>query len=118
MSRAAAIARAHAYFDRGEFFADLRRRVAIPSTSQEPDRAAELRRYLDDEMGPTLVALGFSSRVLDNAKGPPILIAERIEDGRLVTIGVAVEHEHGISERVGYINQVVVGVIGDAMHRA
>jgi acetylornithine deacetylase/succinyl-diaminopimelate desuccinylase-like protein len=86
MSRAAAIARAHAYFDRGEFFADLRRRVAIPSTSQEPDRAAELRRYLDDEMGPTLAGLGFSSHVLDNAKGPPILIAERIEDARLVTI--------------------------------
>jgi acetylornithine deacetylase/succinyl-diaminopimelate desuccinylase-like protein len=86
MSRAAAIARAHAYFDRGEFFADLRRRVAIPSTSQEPDRVAELRRYLDDEMGPTLAALGFSSRVLDNAKGPPILVAERLEDARLATI--------------------------------
>src|ERR1700757_2341726 len=86
MSRAAAIARAPAYFDRGEFFADLRRRVAIPSTSQEPDRVTELRRYLDDEMGPSLAALGFSSRVLDNRKGPPVLVAERMEEARLVTI--------------------------------
>src|SRR3954453_3627023 len=86
MSRAAAIARAHGYFDRGEFFADLRRRVAIPSTSQEPERAAELRRYLDEEMCRTLAALEFSARVLDNPKGPPILVAERLEDARLVTI--------------------------------
>ena len=43
MSRAAAIARAHSYFDSGEFLVDLRRRVAIPSTSQEPERAAALR---------------------------------------------------------------------------
>ncbi len=96
MSRAAAIVRAHAYFDRGEFLADLRRRVAIPSTSQEPERAAELRRYLDEEMGPTLVALGFSSRVLDNPRGPPILVAERIEDARLVTVLV---YGHGDTVR-------------------
>jgi hypothetical protein len=50
MSRAAAIARAHAYFDSGEFLADLRRRVAIPSTSQEPERVAALRLFLDKEM--------------------------------------------------------------------
>jgi acetylornithine deacetylase/succinyl-diaminopimelate desuccinylase-like protein len=86
MSRSAAIARAHAYFDRGEFFADLRRRVAIPSTSQEPQRASELRHYLDEEMGPTLAALGFSSHVLDNPEGPPALVGERIEDARLVTV--------------------------------
>src|SRR2546430_7585378 len=50
MSRAAAIARAHTYFDSGEFPVDLGRRVAIPSTSQEPERAPALRRYLDEEM--------------------------------------------------------------------
>ena len=43
MSRAGAIARAHRHFDDGGFLADLRRRVAIPSTSQEPERAAALR---------------------------------------------------------------------------
>src|SRR5262245_30877115 len=70
MSRAAAISRAHTYFDSGEFLVDLRRRVAIPSTSQEPERAAALRRYLDEEMAPSLAPLGFTSRVLDNPSGP------------------------------------------------
>jgi hypothetical protein len=60
MSRAAAIARAHAYFDSGEFIADLTRRVAIPSTSQEPERAAALRSYLDDEIAPCLAPLSFT----------------------------------------------------------
>jgi acetylornithine deacetylase/succinyl-diaminopimelate desuccinylase-like protein len=86
MSRAAAIARAQRYFDDGTFVADLRRRVAIPSTSQEPERAGALRAYLDDEMVPSLAPLGFDSRVLDNPLGPPFLIAERIEDPALVTI--------------------------------
>ena len=86
MSRAAAIARAHSYFDSGEFLVDLRRRVAIPSTSQEPERASALRRYLDDEMVPSLAPLGFASRVLDNPSGPPFLVAERKEDDAAVTV--------------------------------
>jgi acetylornithine deacetylase/succinyl-diaminopimelate desuccinylase-like protein len=86
MSRVAAIARAHAYFDGGEFLVDLRRRVAIPSTSQEPDRADALRRYLNDEMAPSLAALGFGSRILDNPSGPPFLVGERIEDPGLLTV--------------------------------
>jgi acetylornithine deacetylase/succinyl-diaminopimelate desuccinylase-like protein len=86
MSRAAAIARAHAHFDSGEFLVDLRRRVAIPSTSQEPERAGVLRSYLDDEMVPSLAPLGFTSRVLDNPKGPPFLVAERVEDPALLTV--------------------------------
>src|SRR5947209_4423442 len=86
MSRAAAIARAHSYFDSGEFLVDLRRRVAIPSTSQEPERASALRRYLDDEMVPTLAPLGFTSHVLDNPSGPPFLVAERMEDDAAVTV--------------------------------
>ena len=86
MSRAAAIARAHSYFDSGEFLVDLRRRVAIPSTSQEPERAGALRRYLDDEMVPSLAPLGFMSHVLDNPSGPPFLVAERMEDDAAVTV--------------------------------
>ena len=86
MSRAAAIARAHSYFDSGEFLVDLRRRVAIPSTSQEPERAAALRDYLDDEMVPSLASLGFTSRILDNPSGPAFLVAERIEDAALLTV--------------------------------
>jgi acetylornithine deacetylase/succinyl-diaminopimelate desuccinylase-like protein len=86
MSRTAAIARAYSYFDSGAFLADLTRRVAIPSTSQEPQRAQELRRYLDDEMVPSLAPLGFTARVLDNPMGPPFLVAERIEEAAPVTI--------------------------------
>src|SRR5260221_12208307 len=86
MSRAAAIARAHSYFHSGELLVDLGRRVAIPSTSQEPERAPALRRYLDDEMVPSLVPLGFTSQVLDNPSGPPFLVAERKEDEAAVTV--------------------------------
>ena len=66
--------------------ADLGRRVAVPSTSQEPERAGALRAYLDDEMVPALTPLGFTCRVLDNPHGPPALVAERIEDPAFVTV--------------------------------
>src|SRR5580658_9978239 len=86
MSRAGAIARAHAAFDDGRFLADLTRRVAITSTSQEAARAGALRAYLDDEMVPALAPLGFTCRVLDNPHGPPALVAERIENPAFVTV--------------------------------
>jgi acetylornithine deacetylase/succinyl-diaminopimelate desuccinylase-like protein len=85
-SRAGAIARAASYFDDGGFLADLTRRVAFPSTSQEPERAPVLRAYLDDEIEPTLARLGFTCRVLDNPKGPPALVAERLENPDFVTV--------------------------------
>src|SRR6266511_5263431 len=87
-SRKAAIARAHAHFDDGSFLADLRRRVAIPSSSQEPGRAEALRAYLNDEIVPVLAPMGFTSRILDNPSsgGPPFLVAERIEDPALLTV--------------------------------
>ena len=80
MSRTSAIARAHAYFDGGGFLSDLTRRVAIPSSSQEPDRADALRAYLLDEIVPALKRLGFDCRLLDNPSGPPVLAAERLEN--------------------------------------
>jgi acetylornithine deacetylase/succinyl-diaminopimelate desuccinylase-like protein len=94
MPRAGAIARAHAHFDDGTFLSDLTRRVAIPSSSQEPERAAALRAYLDDEMVPALTSVGFSCYVFDNPTGanPPLLVAERIEDPKLVT---ALIYGHG-----------------------
>jgi len=92
MNRANAIARAHAYFDDGSFLTDLTRRVAIPSTSQEPERVAALRGYLDDEMAPTLRRLGFNCGILDNPRGPPVLVADRIEDPSYVT---ALVYGHG-----------------------
>jgi acetylornithine deacetylase/succinyl-diaminopimelate desuccinylase-like protein len=86
MNRAAAIARAQASFDDGSFVTDLTRRVAIPSSSQEPERAGALRSYLADEIGPVLTRLGFTCCVLDNPNGPPVLAAERIENPSLVTV--------------------------------
>src|ERR1044071_1628846 len=87
MTRAAAIARATDYFDKGTFKTDLARRVAIPTASQNPERKADLARYLDSEMAPALQALGFTCRTLthEKAKGP-FLFAERIEDPALPTV--------------------------------
>jgi acetylornithine deacetylase/succinyl-diaminopimelate desuccinylase-like protein len=86
MSRDGAIARARAHYDGGDFLADLRRRVAFPSTSQEPEHAPVLRRYLQEEMAPSLAPLGFTSQLIDNPAGPPFLVAERVEDPALLTV--------------------------------
>jgi acetylornithine deacetylase/succinyl-diaminopimelate desuccinylase-like protein len=87
MSRDAAIKRAEDYFDSGGFKADLARRVAIPTESQNPDRAEELKRYLDAEIVPALEALGFRCRLLTHPKARgPFLTAERIEAAHLPTV--------------------------------
>jgi acetylornithine deacetylase/succinyl-diaminopimelate desuccinylase-like protein len=88
MSRERAIAHAERHFDEGGFFADLARRVAIPTESQNPERQAELERYLRAEMQPSFERLGFRCRLLPNpASGRgPFLIAERIEDPALATV--------------------------------
>src|SRR5690349_17370446 len=87
MSRDAAIARAADYFDTGGFKADLARRVAIPTESQNPERAAELARYVDTEMKPALEALGFACRVLRHPKARgPFLIGQRREGDGLPTV--------------------------------
>ena len=87
MTRDAAIAAAAAYFDDGEFAADLARRVAIPTESQVEDRAPVLRAYLADEIAPSLARLGFASRVFENpVRGGPILIAERREKDAAATV--------------------------------
>ncbi|HEY4747904.1 MAG TPA: hypothetical protein VIH38_10070, partial [Steroidobacteraceae bacterium] len=84
MSRDAAIARAADYFDTGGFKADLARRVAIPTESQNPERAAELARYVETEMKPALEALGFGCRVLRHPKARgPFLVGERHEGAGL-----------------------------------
>ena len=98
MSRTGAIARAHAHFDDGSFLTELRRRVAIPSSSQEPERAAALEAYLRDEMAPALAPLGFSTHIFENPRGegPPFLAAERVEDPAFVTVLV---YGHGDTVR-------------------
>jgi acetylornithine deacetylase/succinyl-diaminopimelate desuccinylase-like protein len=87
MTRAEAIRRAERYFDEGGFAADLARRVAIPTESQNPARAAELERYLRAELQPAFERLGLRCRVLENPRGGgPLLLAERIEDAARLTV--------------------------------
>ncbi|MFH1602435.1 MAG: M20/M25/M40 family metallo-hydrolase, partial [Pseudomonadota bacterium] len=88
MSRAEAIREIERYFDDGSFFADLARRVAIKTESQNPARRAELGAYLDVELRPNLERLGFSCALLANPveAGGPFLLAERIEDAAPTTV--------------------------------
>jgi len=88
VSREQAIERAERYFDGGGFFAELSRRVAIRTESQEAGSKSELERYLVQEMEPSLNRLGFLGRILRNPveTGGPFLFAERIEDPSLVTV--------------------------------
>lgn len=87
MTREAAISAAEAEFDSGRFKAALERAVAIPSESQNPERAAELTRYLDEIAAPALQALGFKTEILTGPRAlGPFLYAERIEDPARPTV--------------------------------
>lgn len=88
MSRDRAVARVRETLDSGAFLETLRRRVAIPTESQEPERLPDLYRYLEDEIAPSLAASGYSSKITKNTVpgGGPFLVAERIEDPSLPTL--------------------------------
>lgn len=87
MSREAAISRAEAYFDTGAFKSDLARLVAMPTESQNPDRAPVLTDYVEKEMKPLFESLGFKCHVLSHPKAKgPFLFAERIEDPAKPTV--------------------------------
>jgi len=88
MSREGAISRVRDTFDSGAFLKTLRRRVAIPTESQEPDRLPDLRRYLEDEIAPSMAPLGYISQITPNSVpgGGPFLMSERIEDPSLPTL--------------------------------
>jgi acetylornithine deacetylase/succinyl-diaminopimelate desuccinylase-like protein len=87
MTRETAIAKAENYFDSGAFKTDLARLVAMPTESQNPERADVLTAYIESEMRPLLERLGFICKTLHHprAKGP-FLYAERMEDPALPTI--------------------------------
>ena len=85
MTRVDVLTHAAEYFDSGQFLADLRRRVAIPTESQDPSRAPELRAYLADEMAPALHLLGCTTRIVDNGAFP-LLVGTRHEADDLPTV--------------------------------
>ncbi|MDA3626584.1 M20 family metallopeptidase [Saccharopolyspora sp. WRP15-2] len=88
MSRKQAVEGAAQYFDSGEFRADLARRVAFPTESQDPERAEVLHRYLAEEITPSVERLGCTARIVDNPVpgGGPFLVAHRHEDDSLPTL--------------------------------
>lgn len=88
MSRDVVINALEAYFDSGEYVLELARRVAIPTESQVPGSIPQLYRYLEQEIGPELEAMGFAVQVLENPEsgGGPFLIGRRIEDPSLPTV--------------------------------
>lgn len=87
MTRETAIAKAARIFSSGAFRDLMARRIAIPTESQNPDRADDLLRYLTDEMIPDFESMGFSTEILANPRGKgPFLLAERIENPALPTV--------------------------------
>jgi acetylornithine deacetylase/succinyl-diaminopimelate desuccinylase-like protein len=92
VSRDRASAAARHTLASGHYEAVLARRIAVPSVSQGADRvpeqAAALRHYLQDELTPALVALGFHCGLHANPEpgGGPLLIARRMEDASRPTV--------------------------------
>jgi acetylornithine deacetylase/succinyl-diaminopimelate desuccinylase-like protein len=87
MSRQEAISRSQQYFDSGQLKTELAELVAMPTESQNPDRAALLPEYLSGQMIPRFEAMGFACRVLTHpAALAPFLYAERIESPDHATV--------------------------------
>ena len=102
MTRTDAIARARQYLHSGEFLADLDRRVAYPTESQNPERRDALRAYLVDELQPAFSKLDFASRLIESPTGKtPYLLAEYRESASVPTVLI---YGHG---------DVVDGMVGE-----
>ena len=87
MKRSDAIRHAEQHFDSGEFQQTLARRIAVPTESQNPERAQALADYLDSEMRPAFEAMGFDCRTLTHPKArAPFLFAQRLEDATFPTV--------------------------------
>src|ERR1700730_7905555 len=102
MTRADAIARAHQHLHSGEFLAELDRRVAYPTESQNPERRGALRAYLEEELTPAFSQLDFSTRLIESPTGKnPYLFAEYRESATAPTV---LMYGHG---------DVVDGMVGE-----
>jgi acetylornithine deacetylase/succinyl-diaminopimelate desuccinylase-like protein len=87
MTRTDVIARARQYLQSGEFLTELDRRVAYRTESLNPERKPELYAYLQDELTPSLAALGFTSRIIDSPSGKsPFMIAQYHESDTVPTV--------------------------------
>src|SRR5438552_1744891 len=104
--RDTAVARALRWFDEGGLLELLRPRVARKTESQRADSRADLIAYLTDDIAPSLAALGFEWRLVDNPSGAaPFLFAARHEgDARPTLLTYAhgdVVHGHDAQWRAG-----------------
>ena len=87
MKRSDAISHAEQHFDSGEFRRTLARRIAVPTESQNPERAQALADYLESEMRPAFEAMGFECQSLTHLKArAPFLFAQRLEGTTLPTV--------------------------------
>ena len=87
MSRTDAIARARQQLHSGEFLAELDRRVAYQTESQNPERRDALRAYLEEELQPAFSQLDFSTRLIESPTGKgPYLLADYREASSAPTV--------------------------------
>jgi acetylornithine deacetylase/succinyl-diaminopimelate desuccinylase-like protein len=102
MTRTDAIARAHRHLHSGDFIAELDRRVAYQTESQNPGQRDALRAYLVDELQPAFSGLDFTTRLIESPVGKnPYLLAEYRENSSAPTV---LMYGHG---------DVVDGMVGE-----
>ncbi|WP_298254461.1 M20 family metallopeptidase [Bradyrhizobium sp.] len=102
MTRTDAITRAHQMIHSGEFLAELDRRVAYQTESQNPEKRDALAAYLTDDLQPAFWEMDFSTRLIESPAGKgPYLLAEYRESASAPTVLV---YGHG---------DVVDGMVGE-----
>ena len=85
--RADAIARVREHLHSGAFLAELGRRVAYRTESQNPGTGEALRAYLVENLQPAFAELGFTTRLIESPTGKgPYLLADYREDASLPTV--------------------------------
>jgi acetylornithine deacetylase/succinyl-diaminopimelate desuccinylase-like protein len=102
MTRIDAIARARQQLHSGAFLAELDRRVAFRTESQNPERGDALRAYLEQDLQPAFSQLDFATKLIESPSGKgPYLLAEYRESASAPTI---LMYGHG---------DVVDGMVGE-----
>src|SRR2546429_5983341 len=87
MTRTDAIARARQQLHSGGFLAELDRRVAYRTESQNPGRRDVLRGYLEQELQPAFSQLDFATRLIESPTGKgPYLLADYRESSSAPTV--------------------------------
>src|SRR5882724_782080 len=87
MTRTEAIDRVRQHLNSGDFLAELDRRVAYQTESQNPERRDCLRAYLEEELQPAFSQLDFATRLIESPTGKsPYLLAEYRESSSLPTV--------------------------------